>query len=396
MLNVAFIPVRGGSKSISFKNIKPMCGRPLVYWVVKAACECKDIDRVYVSTDSDIIRNAVEEFELSKVTVIERSAATATDQASTESAMLEFAKKYEFDSIVLIQATSPLLTSSDLNRGFHAYKQEGIDSVISVVRQKRFIWEDGDGSARPINYDVFNRPRRQEFNGYLVENGAFYITSKEALLKTKNRVSGHIQTVEMSEDTFYEIDEPSDWIIVEHLLMARERAYDRKYAEILCKIKIFLTDSDGCLTDAGMYYSENGDELKKFNARDGYGIRCLREKGIIVGIVTGENQELLVRRAQKLKLDELYLGIDNKLEVVMKICEKYNCELENVAYIGDDLNDLDVVKNVGLGCTVADAQEELKECAKYITRRRGGDGAIREIADMLIQAMEDEGLRRRR
>lgn len=384
MSNVAFIPVRGGSKSISLKNVKLMYGKPLVYWVVKAACECKDIDKVYVSTDSDIIKNTVEGFELSKVTIISRSDATATDEASTESAMLEFAEKYEFDNIVLIQATSPLLTSNDLHKGFHTYEQENIDSVISVVRQKRFIWVESKDGAKPMNYDVFNRPRRQEFDGSLVENGAFYITSKAALLKTGNRVSGHIQVVEMSEDTFYEIDEPSDWIIVEHLLGERERSYNKKFEEILRNIKIFLTDSDGCLTDAGMYYSENGDELKKFNARDGYGIRCLREKGIVVGIITGERRELLKKRAQKLELDEFHMGVDNKLEVVQDICKKYGCGMEKVVFIGDDLNDLEVIQNVGFGCAVLDAMDDVKAAAKYVTKHKGGDGAIREVADMLL------------
>lgn len=384
MLNVAFIPVRGGSKSIPLKNIKMICGQPLVYWTVKAACECGKIDKVYVSTDSDIIRETVEDFNLPKVCVINRSEETATDSASTECAMLEFAQKYDFDNIVLIQATSPMLTENDLYRGFEAYEKEETDSVLSVVKQKRFIWQkDENGMTIPANYDVFNRPRRQEFEGYFVENGAFYITSRELLVKSKNRISGNIQAVEMSEESFYEIDELSDWIIVEQLLRNREKG-NTNFAGLLSKVKIFLTDSDGCLTNAGMYYSENGDELKKFNTRDGYGIRLLKENGIIVGIVTGETCKLLERRAHKLKLDELHMGVENKLEVVKEICKKYDCKLDNVAYIGDDLNDLDVIKNVGFGCVVADAQEELKEYAKYITKRKGGDGAIREVVDMLL------------
>ena len=115
-MNVAFIPVRGGSKSIPLKNIKPICGKPLVYWTVKAACGCKYIDRVYIATDSDKIRETVEEFKsgvesdvFSKAEVIGRSAESASDTASTEFAMLEFASNYEFDNIVLVQATSPLL-----------------------------------------------------------------------------------------------------------------------------------------------------------------------------------------------------------------------------------------------------------------------------------------------
>lgn len=146
-MNVAFIPVRGGSKSIPLKNIKSIGGRPLVYWTVKAACGCKYIDKVYIATDSDRIKDTVESFKtgveaelFSKVCVISRSAESASDTASTEFAMLEFAQNYEFDNIVLIQATSPLLGSNDLERGFAAFNEKGTDSVLSVVLQKRFHW----------------------------------------------------------------------------------------------------------------------------------------------------------------------------------------------------------------------------------------------------------------
>ena len=230
-MNVAFIPVRGGSKSIPLKNIKPICGKPLVYWTVKAACECKYIDIVYVATDSDKIKEVSLRFKeedplFHKLQVIGRSAESASDTASTESAMLEFADNYNFDNIVLIQATSPLLTSDALDKGFELFDSPETDSVLSVVRQKRFNWmTDKDGIAHPINYDVFHRPRRQEFDGYLVENGAFYITSREYLIKTKNRISGRIRAAEMDEDSFFEIDEPSDWIIIEALM--KKKGFDK-------------------------------------------------------------------------------------------------------------------------------------------------------------------------
>ena len=188
-MNVAFIPVRGGSKSIPLKNIKPMCGKPLVYWTVAAACGCAKIDKVYVATDSEKIRETLLEVKqqeeneaFQKLEVIGRSAESASDTASTEFAMLEFANEHAFDHIVLIQATSPLLTAEDLDRGFALYEEEDTDSVLSVVRQKRFNWNVAeDGTAQALNYDYFHRPRRQEFDGYCVENGAFYITSKERL-----------------------------------------------------------------------------------------------------------------------------------------------------------------------------------------------------------------------
>lgn len=380
-MNVAFIPVRGGSKSIPLKNIKEIAGKPLVFWVAKAANDAKCIDKVYVATDSEIIGQAVKAFNLPKVEVVDRSTESATDTASTESAMLEFAGKYDFDNIFLIQATSPLLQTSDLENGYKLFVSEGTDSVLSVVRQKRFHWEiDEYGYAHSTNYDIFRRPRRQDFDGYLVENGAFYITSKRKLLDTKNRISGNIKAYEMDETTYFEIDEPSDWIIIEKILKNR-----KKNKVEMPEIKMFLTDCDGVLTDGGMYYSENGDELKKFNTKDGMGFKLLRQKGIITGIITGETRDLNRRRAQKLLVDEIYGGVDDKAEVIKKLSEKYKIAMEQIAYVGDDINDREAVKMVGFGCCVADGEEEVKQIADYVTQKNGGYGAVREIINLILE-----------
>lgn len=391
-MNVAFIPVRGGSKSIPLKNIKPIGGKPLVYWTVKAACGCKYIDKVYIATDSDKIKETVEGFKngleaelFRKVEVIGRSAESASDTASTEFAMLEFAGNYDFDNIVLVQATSPLLQASDLDRGFDAFNTDGADSVLSVVRQKRFHWIDDENDfAHPTNYDVFHRPRRQEFDGYLVENGAFYISSKEDLLKSQNRVSGNIKAIEMNEDTFFEIDEPSDWVIIEALMKKNGISAPLE----IPTIKLFLTDCDGCLTDGGMYYSEHGDELKKFNTRDGMGFALLRQRGITAGIITSENADLNRRRAEKLKLDILEAGCKDKVAAIKRICEEQGIDLQNVCYIGDDINDADAIRLVGFGCAPADAMLQAKETAKYITKAKGGEGVIREVVDLIFNDLE--------
>ena len=387
-MNVAFIPVRGGSKSIPLKNIKMISGRPLVFWTIRAACGCKQIDKVFVATDSEKIRAVVDEIKakrqiagFEKLEVIGRSPETATDTASTESAMLEFAEQHSFDNIVLIQATSPLLQSKDLEQGFAVYHEDGTDSVLSVVRQKRFNWSvDENGLANPVNYDVFHRPRRQEFDGYFVENGAFYITSREALLQSRNRLSGNIRAVEMDEATFFEIDEPSDWLIIEALMKKKGISASHDMPEI----KMFLTDCDGCLTDSGMYYSENGDELKKFNTRDGRGFQMLRENDIITGIVTSEDRELNRRRAEKLKLDILVGGCKDKLAAISDLCRQRGVDLKNVCYIGDDLNDLEVLEAVGFGCCPSDAVEQVKHIASFVTESKGGQGVIREVAELVL------------
>lgn len=396
-MNVAFIPVRGGSKSIPMKNIKPINGKPLVYWVVKAACGCKYIDKVYVATDSEEIKTVVEDFKngsatgmFSKSIVIDRSTESASDVASTEYAMLEFAENYSFDNIVLIQATSPMLTAADLDGGFELFNSDGTDSVLSVVRQCRFLWnKEINGNVTPSNYDVFHRPRRQEFNGYLLENGAFYISSRMNLIKHKNRLSGNIKAYEMYEDSAFKIDEPSDWFVIEALM--RKNGFGKEEYGVP-EIKMFLTDCDGCLTDAGMYYSEYGDELKKFNTRDGLGFAILRSKNIITGIITSESVELNCRRANKLKIDVLEAGCRDKVAAVKRLCRQNNVNIQNVAYIGDDISDLEVIKMVGFGCAPADGMPQVREAAKYVTKAKGGEGVVREVVELLKVAhvLEDE------
>lgn len=375
-MKIAFIPVRGGSKSIPLKNIKPFAGRPLVYWVLKASEECSAIDRIFVATDHEQIKNTVLSFGLHKVQTVGRSSQSATDTATTETAMLEFAKQHEFDQIALIQATSPLLTARDLAKGFHA--MQDADSVLSVVRQKRFLWVQNE-HAEPLNYDYQHRPRRQEFEGFFVENGAFYITSRKALLQTGCRLSGKIQTVEMPEESYFEIDEETDWIIAERLLERRQKKSGTKG-----NIKLFLTDCDGTLTDGSMYYTAEGDVMKQFNTRDGVGLRLLKEQGILTGILTGEDSECVRRRGEKLEVDIIRLSATDKGQVITELCRKYGVKMEEVAYIGDDWNDLEALKQVGLAICPADAVPQIKEVATYVTRQAGGHGAVREAAEYVL------------
>ncbi len=388
--NVAFIPVRGGSKSIPLKNIKIINGMPLIYWTLKAACECSDIDTVYVSTDYEEIKKCTlvlfDRIPLSnKIRILDRSIETATDFASTESAMLEFSSQHEFENIVLIQATSPLLVASDLHNGFKAFSEEHTDSVLSVVKQKRFIWtENNNGFASPENYDCYNRPRRQDFDGYLVENGAFYITSKDRLIKYKNRISGNIKAVEMCSDSYFEIDEVDDWFIVSELLAKRDKT------PYIPSIKMLITDCDGCLTDGGMYYSEFGDELKKFNTKDGMAFSLLQSHGILVGVITGENVKLNRNRAEKLNLDIYVDGCSDKLSVINKLCKQFDVSLSEICYIGDDINDLLVLKSVGFSCAPRDAVDVVKANVMYTTKSNGGEGVIREVADLIIDNIHDE------
>ena len=382
-MNIAFLPVRCGSKSIPFKNIKGFCGKPLVYWNLEALQASKNIDRIFVATDCDEIKIVVNSFEFSKVEIYDRDFQNASDTASTESVILEFISKQQFDDsdlFFLVQATSPFTQAKDFDDALKTLKSKNADSLLTCVRTKRFFWDE-DGM--PYNYDYNNRPRRQDFDGMLMENGAFYINSISNIKYNKNRLSGKISIYEMAEFTAVEIDEKDDWIIAEKLM----------YKYILSKrpkrtIKLFLADVDGTLTDAGMYYGENGEEFKKFNTHDGKGFELLRKAGIKTGIITSENTKMVANRAKKMKVDYLYQGLEHKgkLDIAREICKKENISLDEVAYIGYDVNCKELLQSVGLAACPSNALEEIKNISNIIKlSKKGGDGAVREFVGRIIK-----------
>lgn len=379
---IAFIPVRGGSKSIPLKNIKPFCGKPLVCWNIEALEACEKVDEIVVATDSDEIWDTVESRNYKKTTLYRRSSENACDTASTESVMLEYIQYTKLTSnmvFMLVQATSPLTQTNHFSEALSMYSEGQYDSILTCVRNFRFFWNE-DGTS--MNYDYHHRPRRQEFNGMLMENGAFYINTVGNIVRDGNRLSGHIGIYEMPEYTATEIDEPDDWGILENLM----------YRHVLSqstfpKIKLFLCDVDGTFTDGGMYYSENGDELKKFNTRDGMGFQLLRESGIKTGIITSEDTRIVERRAKKLKVDFLCQGKRDggKLAVAKSICQQMGITLDEVAYIGDDINCLELLKEVGIAACPADASESVKSLPSiHVMQKKGGEGCVREFIEHII------------
>jgi 3-deoxy-D-manno-octulosonate 8-phosphate phosphatase (KDO 8-P phosphatase) len=151
------------------------------------------------------------------------------------------------------------------------------------------------------------------------------------------------------------------------------------------KISIVLTDVDCVLTDGGMYYTENGDIMKKFHTRDGMGVSLLRKKEIVTIIITKEKTKFVKKWAKNMNVEKLYDGIQKKEDLVIKICNKYNVTLQELAYIGDDINDLELLKKVGLSATPADGITDAKKICNYICKSKGGEGAFRELADLILE-----------
>ena len=298
--------------------------------------------------------------------------------------MMEFIDKNSFDGddlFLLVQATSPLTETKDFDSALNMMKFEKSDSLLTCVRTKSFFWNT---DAIPINYNYLNRPRRQDFNGIFMENGAFYINSIKNIKANENRLSGKISIYEMEEFKATEIDEIDDWIIAESLMRKYQLNKDDKNT-----IKLFLSDVDGTLTDGSMYYGENGEEFKRFNTHDGKGFELLRLAGIKTGIITSEKTNIVKNRAKKIKADYLYQGLEckEKLDIAHEICQKEGISIAEVAYIGDDLNCKELLESVGYAACPSNALQEIKNLPNItILSKKGGSGAVREFANIILES----------
>ena len=156
------------------------------------------------------------------------------------------------------------------------------------------------------------------------------------------------------------------------------------------KIRLVLTDVDGVLTDGGMYYTKDGDTMKRFFVRDGMGVTLLRKKNIRTIIITKEKTRMVKQWVKNMKIEKLYDGIIHKELLLNKICKKYNVSTEEIAYIGDDVNDLELLKRVGLSATPSDASEDAIKLCDYVCKHRSGNGAFRELADLILSSQNNK------
>ena len=175
----------------------------------------------------------------------------------------------------------------------------------------------------------------------------------------------------------------------------RQRNHPRlSLGRVLKGIRLLATDVDGVLTDAGMYYSESGEELKKFNTRDGMGMKLLQRAGVITALITMEDTKLVARRGAKLAIPEVHQGVQDKLTVLRDLSSKYGLTLKEVAFIGDDVNDLEALKAVGFSAAPADGLPIVLKAVGYVCHKKGGEGVVREVADLVLAAQAAESVKR--
>lgn len=405
---IGFIPIRSGSKSIPHKNIKTIAGKPLIYWNVNALVKSM-IDMIVVATDSIEYANVVKEFfDDDRIMIYFREKQNATDNSSTEDVMLEFLSKYEGSNIVrpednfmLVQATSPLLSYNHIDEAIQIFNDNkyGFDSMLSVADLRHnFVWiteqeKYGMSFGTPVNYDFRNRPLRQGFkNNIFIENGAFYISTVENIVKHENRLSGRVGMYIMPYNTLFEIDDPEDWNIIENLLLKYKVKESFRNGSALDNVYMLICDIDGTLTDGRLYLDENGNERLAFNKRDGKGFELLKKLNVRTMWVTSEeSSEVSKLRAEKLNIDYFVDNCNEKFETILNICEKENISLDNVAYIGDDINCLSPLENVKYPFCPNDAEDRIKAVPNiYVCNKSGGHGCVREVINLIIKAYKKE------
>tara|TARA_Y100000766_G_C18845541_1_gene575478 strand:- start:12 stop:1136 length:1125 start_codon:yes stop_codon:yes gene_type:complete len=368
-MNIAIIPARGGSKGIPKKNIKPICGYPLIYWSIEAAKKSKSIDKIYVSTDDDEIAKYC---DIQNIEVLKRPENLAQDDSTTLDVLIDICDKITCDYITVLQPTSPIRDSDLIDSCFNDLIVGNYDSLATGY------------NCKIIEYATHKNKRRQDIEGFFYDDGNIYMFQYN-VLKEGKWYGDNICKKIISKEQNFEIDDYTDFKVVEELLYSRIFSGIQKISinEKLKDIKLFVTDVDGVLTDSGMYYSEKGDEQKKFNTRDGKGIEILRNIGIKTAIITSENTKIVKNRAKKLKFDYLFQGVTNKDKVLVELSSKLNIGLDEILFIGDDINDLSALRIVGIPVTVIDASPENKKIAEIIVPLKGGEGCVRYICDLI-------------
>lgn len=381
---ISVIPARGGSRGIPNKNIRDLAGKPLIVWTIHQSMRSKYVDETIVSTDDSKIKKIAVSAGAS---VIDRPREISGDTATTESALLHASEQLgDYDYMLLMQCTSPLRYSHQIDEAIEQLFKEKADSLLSGYINDRFLWKEG----KSLNYDYRNRPRRQDKEWEFAENGSFYLFNKEILLIDKNRLGGKISQYIMPKWMSFEIDEPFDFELVEYLMKNKLLGgQDNRFLkDKIAKIKMIIFDVDGVFTDGSVYLSSDGKEELRFSRVDGKGIELLLKKGYVIAVISSEESDIVRKRMKKLGIEEIFLGIKNKSQTYNKLKAKYGVRDWQVAYCGDDIQDIPILEKVGLGCCPANSQDEVKKICDYISTKTGANNFVRDVQNLMCITRE--------
>uniref|UniRef100_A0A8C6NHQ4 N-acylneuraminate cytidylyltransferase n=1 Tax=Nothobranchius furzeri TaxID=105023 RepID=A0A8C6NHQ4_NOTFU len=381
----ALVLARGGSKGIPLKNIKKLAGVPLLAWVLRAAADAEMFDSVWVSTDHDEIENVAKSWGAK---VHRRSPEVSRDCSTSLETIQEFLRNNtDVDVVCNIQATSPCLHPSHLKGALKKILEDGYDSVFSVVRRHQFRWKEvKKGSVectQPLNLDPAKRPRRQDWDGELYENGSFYISTRDLILNEGRLQGGKVGYHEMEAEHSVDIDVDIDWPVAEQRVR-RYGYFGRGVSLMFCKVS-------GCLTDGRVSLSASGEDTVSIHYKDTTGIGMLKKDDVEVLLLTSSEDpvaQLLADKLKKLTGCEVMQVGEDPLSDVLPVVKERNLDWKDVAYMGNDTADSSCLNLAGLSAVPADASPDAANAAKYTCRLLGGAGAVREFAEHVLLQKE--------
>ncbi|MDQ7878005.1 acylneuraminate cytidylyltransferase [Microbacterium sp. QXD-8] len=391
---VAIIPARGGSKGIPRKNLQRVGGVPLVARAVEAARTCPAIDRVVVTTDDADIAAVAAEWGAQ---IVERPADLSGDEARSETALLHALdtleeRKVDVGVVAFLQATSPFIDAEALAAAVQLVRSRRRDSVFSAVETYGFLWEKGIGdAAEPINHEIDVRPRRQDREPHYLETGGFYVVRAAGFRAAQHRFFGSVGIAEVDPRTAIEIDSVHELELARRLaaVIDRDARADRAIA-----VDAVVTDFDGVHTDDTARVDQNGLESVTVSRSDGMGVSLLRAAGVPFLILSTEANPVVAARARKLGVEVRQAAAD-KAAVLRQWADDQRIALSRVAYLGNDVNDLACLELVGWPVAVPDAHPLVLSAARVVLDRRGGEGAVRDLAERVLASASRAGTARR-
>jgi len=379
---LAIIPARGGSKGIPFKNIRPVGGKPLLAHTIDDALSSRLITRVVVSTDHpDVAAVALEH----GAEVIRRPPEISDDSADSESALLHAidhlkqTERYEPELVVFLQATSPLRPPQSIDQAIAEFDDQQADSLFSSCPVHGFVWRREAERLVSVTYDYQHRQRRQNAPEDLIENGSIYIFKTWVLREFKNRLGGKIATYVMDPIYSFQVDEPRDLALTEQLLTLKTSPQELPRLD---QVRLLVVDFDGVMTDNRVLVDQDGRESVLCHRGDGWGIDQLKQTRIEIVVLSTETHPVVSARCRKLGITCIQ-SCSDKLSALKEFAGARAVTPDQIMYIGNDENDLECLRWVGLPVAVADAEPAVRASCVFITERRGGEGAVREICDLL-------------
>ncbi|KAL0963119.1 hypothetical protein UPYG_G00350000 [Umbra pygmaea] len=361
----ALILARGGSKGIPLKNIKILAKVPLLGWVVRAALDSKQFDSVWVSTDHDDIEKVAETWGAK---VHRRSPEVSQDSSSSLDTIQEFARKYKDVTVICnIQATSPCLHPFHLKGALDLMKKHSLDSVFSVVRRHHFRWQEvkepGCEKTEPLNLNPCKRPRRQDWDGELCENGSFYIATRELI--NKGQLQGDkCAYYEMRPEYSVDIDVDIDWPVAEQRVLRFGYFGPKEVRLLLCNISCCLNPGEEMISVDAIAIME-----------------MLKQAGVEVILISSSENPLQPTGCEVRQLKD----IPGDVKDIVGECK---LDWNEVAYMGNDETDVDCLILAGLSAVPKDAHKVAITAGKYTCQFTAGVGAVKEFAKHILHLNE--------